>query len=544
MTLRRLKLEKQDILIGIVALIGVIVYVIAAGLLHKIGFPLDDSWIHQTYARNLAERGEWAFVPGEPSVASTSPLFTVLLSVGYVLRLPFFAWTFTLGGVALAATGLIGRRLGAMMFSRLPGVGLWTGLALVTTWHLVWAASSGMETILFGMFSLALVWCGWRERTINSAQEQSHEDTQIIGIIDALRTLPASRQTFQRGLLAGAIGGLLTLTRPEGVALVGLTGLAVLLAWPYPRSRQGVWTYVAWGAGVAAAWLIVLAPYLAVNLHIDGSLLPNTAAAKQAEHAPIHRYWSVWERYGRMLLPLFAGGLIMLLPGILFGIYGTARQAARKRADVLFLLPLVWAVVDLTAYTLRLPANYQHGRYVMPILPHLLLYGVGGMLALTQAGRRKTISRVLTRSLAISAALITVGFWGIGARQYAQDVRIINTEMVDTAHWVKKNIPSDGLLAVHDIGALGYYAPRPIFDLAGLVSPEIVPIITDHEAVMDMMCQRGVRYLMVLPDQRPARPDDPRLGGSPVFITGAPYSLAAGGGNMTLYKMQWPEQCE
>ncbi|MBI5960979.1 MAG: hypothetical protein HY866_19730 [Chloroflexi bacterium] len=524
MTLGRFKLDKQDCLIGIVALAGVIVYVVASAVLHKVGFPLDDSWIHQTYGRNLAQRGEWAFVPGEPSVASTSPLFTVLLAVGYFLHLPFFVWTFALGALALAGTGWIGRRLGAIMFPKLPLAGLWTGLAMVITWHLVWAASSGMETILFCMLSLALVWSGWRELVVHPSGDDP-------------------RRAFKRGLLTGVIGALLTLARPEGAGLVGLTGLGVLLAWPYPRSRQGWWIYVAWGVGVAAAWLIVLAPYLALNYHIDGALLPNTAAAKQAEHAPIHQHWAVWERYGRLLLPLFAGGLIMLLPGILFGIYGIARQAAKKRADVLFLLPLAWAFVDLTAYTLRLPANYQHGRYVMPMLPHLLLYGVGGTLALVHAGRRQLIPRILSRSLALAAALITVGFWGIGARQYAQDVRIINTEMVDTARWVEKNLPPDELLAVHDIGALGYYAPRPIFDLAGLVSPEIVPIITDYQAVMGMMCERGVRYLMVLPDQRPAPLDDPRLGAAPIFVTRAPYSPAAGGGNMTIYQMQWPEQC-
>jgi hypothetical protein len=44
------------------------------------GFPLDDGWIHQTYARNLAEYGQWAYLPGTISGGSTSPLWTLLLS--------------------------------------------------------------------------------------------------------------------------------------------------------------------------------------------------------------------------------------------------------------------------------------------------------------------------------------------------------------------------------------------------------------------------------------------------------------------------------
>jgi hypothetical protein len=217
---------------------------------------------------------------------------------------------------------------------------------------------------------------------------------------------------------------------------------------------------------------------------------------------------------------------------------------------------LGWAMLDLSAYAIRLPANYQHGRYVMPIMPHLLLYGVGGTLVLLKNARRRPAQRVVTRSLALSALLVTVGFWGIGARQYGQDVRIINTEMVATAKWVRANLPPDSLLAVHDIGALGYFAPRPIFDLAGLVSPEVVPIIRNRPALMQMMCERGVRYLMVFPDQRPAEATDPRLGTAweadrtsgrdvirPIFRTHAHYSIMLGAGNMMVYEMNWPAQC-
>ncbi|HVO71636.1 MAG TPA: hypothetical protein VMT24_16420, partial [Aggregatilineaceae bacterium] len=192
MTVGQVRVDRSDMVIGILAVVGVAAYVVASAAVHKIGFPLDDAWIHQTYARNLARHGEWAFVPGQPSAASTSPLFTLLLAVGYFLRVPFFAWTFALGALGLAGAGWIGRRMGEIMFPDLTQAGQWTGLAMVTMWHLVWAASSGMETMLFCTLSLAVVWLGWRELAVDPH-------------------LNAARRNFGRGIVLGLAGAALTL---------------------------------------------------------------------------------------------------------------------------------------------------------------------------------------------------------------------------------------------------------------------------------------------------------------------------------------------
>ena len=50
---------------------------LAAG---ELGYPLDDGWIHQVFARNLAETGQMAFNRGEPAAGSTAPLWTVALA--------------------------------------------------------------------------------------------------------------------------------------------------------------------------------------------------------------------------------------------------------------------------------------------------------------------------------------------------------------------------------------------------------------------------------------------------------------------------------
>ncbi|HKY84096.1 MAG TPA: hypothetical protein VJ160_04630, partial [Anaerolineales bacterium] len=86
------------------AALGVMLFLTVSRTTFRIGFPLDDAWIHQTYARNLVATGQWAFVPGEPSGGSTSPLWTVALAVGHWLGLDPRVWAYSLGAAVLAAS--------------------------------------------------------------------------------------------------------------------------------------------------------------------------------------------------------------------------------------------------------------------------------------------------------------------------------------------------------------------------------------------------------------------------------------------------------
>lgn len=57
--------------------------VLTSVLLHKHGFPLDDSYIHQTVARNLAEHGTLGFSTGRSSSGVTSVLWMLLQALRY-----------------------------------------------------------------------------------------------------------------------------------------------------------------------------------------------------------------------------------------------------------------------------------------------------------------------------------------------------------------------------------------------------------------------------------------------------------------------------
>ncbi|MEM5775604.1 MAG: hypothetical protein AAGU05_11445, partial [Anaerolineaceae bacterium] len=197
------------------------------------GFPLDDSWIHQTFARNLAETGRWEYVRGEPAAGSTSPLWTGLLSVGYLLGISYQGWT--------VALGIIGLALAAVVFERVwrayrpsQGKPVWPlfGALIASEWHLVWSALSGMETVLYIL---------------------------AIGLVFYLLL-----KADPPWLLLGGLTGLLVWVRPDGLTLLG--PVLLLALWnnkPWPQKMKDA-------VLVLAGLIVPIGLYLTFNYRLDG----------------------------------------------------------------------------------------------------------------------------------------------------------------------------------------------------------------------------------------------------------------------------------
>jgi hypothetical protein len=195
-------------------------------------------------------------------------------------------------------------------------------------------------------------------------------------------------------------------------------------------------------------------------------------------------------RLNNYLMPILASPFIVLLPG---AILWMGRRM--RRWDWAAIATLLWFLGYLTLYFLRLPA-YQHGRYIIPAFPILYLWGILGM---TEYVTSEKANRQIVWIWPLLTGALCLLFTFVAARQNAADVAWIENEMVGTAKWVQKNIPSDALLAVHDIGAIGYFDQHKIIDLAGLVSPDVVPFIRDQAQIAGYLDQRGANYLITLP---------------------------------------------
>jgi len=142
------------------------------------------------------------------------------------------------------------------------------------------------------------------------------------------------------------------------------------------------------------------------------------------------------------------------------------------------------------------------------------------------------VLRAISKVWLISGISILGLFWLLGAKAYAEDTAIIESEMVATAHWIRENTAPNALIAAHDIGALGYFAQREIVDLAGLISPAVIPFIRDEVRLANYLDAQEVEYLMTFPEWYPSLTSQSTL----IFQTQNPYSPNLGGENMAVYE--------
>ncbi|MGQ9501730.1 MAG: hypothetical protein ACUVSF_00355 [Anaerolineae bacterium] len=495
------------------------------------GFPLDDAWIHQTYARNLAILGEWVFQPGEVSAGSTAPLWSIVLALGYWLSIPHLLWTYGLGVLALGMNAWLAARLGSRLLPERPFVAWLAGMACLTQWQLAWAAVSGMETLLFSGLGLGLIYLIINDQQLSNSKLQGSKGHENV-IERASRT--------RRYFVAGLLGGMLVLTRPEGLLLVGLATVSVTWRLRHTLHRLAM-VGALFGIGVA----LPLLPYLVFHLTVSGHPFPNTLYAKQQEYRAMLELYPLGQRWFMVVQTALIGGQVLLLPGFMFAI-GRALFPAREDTDaqessrrITTLLLAGWWFTHLTLYAWQLPLTYQHGRYQMPVLAAFLIVGIVGSVMLRDAFQPGMAQRIIERTALVACAVTNLVFLGFGAQAYAQDVGFIEGEMVTTAHWLATHTPANSVIAVHDIGAVGYFAGRRLLDLAGLITPEVISIMDDETALLRFIELQGGSYVVFFPDWSPAyqrMAQDARL--EPVFASGYTWTRAQGRENMRVYRLR------
>jgi len=482
--------RRDSLLVALAALLPLLLLLLQERrIAGAIGFPLDDSWIHLQFARNLIEGAGFSYNPGQPVAGSTAPLWTVLLAGGALVAGPSLV-TAKVMGVALTIGGALATQRAALEWGASRATALGAGVGFTWAGPLAWGSLSGMEVPLAALLvALALVALA-RDRLIWTA----------------------------------FLAALAVLARPEALLLAP----ALLIGRRVTVPRALLFTGVV---------MVVIAPAVAFSLATVGAPVPATAVAKveggligwlRGIHEPaatlwfrrpwaFMRDWVAWLVSTNWLLPL------ALLPGIVVA-WRRGGRALGVAACVLFVHPLGMAL--LAPYR---PPSFQEGRYSAHLLPLALVALAGAASALPPRVRRGVVLGYLMLALvALPRA----------ADRYAWGVQNINAMQVHLGHWVAGHVPPSARLALNDIGAIAFISRRPVIDLMGLVTPDILPYRREgEEGVARYLAEQCPQFVIVFPAWFPTMTSRREVL-VPIYSVKLPRNEVAGAAEMVVYELK------
>lgn len=500
------------------------------------GFPLDDAWIHQVYARSFAEHGLFAYNPGAAEVGQSSLLWGLLLAPVHatataigtpvpraVRGFGIVVWVALALGVALLLLSL-----------KVPGApfgGFCGALLVALDPAIAFAAVSGMEPLLFGL----------------------------------LLVLAVTALVRRRPLLVGVFVGLAILARPEGL-LVG--GLLVLLAAVRGRDATGdASSTTAEGrlgrllraAGPAALLAMTWATFC---LTVAGRPFPNT-----------------WYQKVQSVLPgdALSGGLALLggalasspffesYVGYLFLLIGGIALVSRLPWELwsaLLVLPVVFFVAVAATRSMPDPAAFFWERYLTPVFPLLHVVAAVGFASAgavlldlirrprstaepdapeSEAASEETSEAgsetphvdepddrgddgtakdaepielpsgtppMLVPDVVLAIALVFVALvpfthapQRIAERvtEFGENVRDVDAMNVRAGEWLRTSgYPAETLVATQDAGAIRYFGPYEVLDLIGLNDHRLVTAGLNDGTIATYLEERAPELVVLL----------------------------------------------
>ncbi|UCC81013.1 MAG: glycosyltransferase family 39 protein [Candidatus Zixiibacteriota bacterium] len=524
------------------------------------GFPLDDSWIHQVFARNIATGHGFSFNPDQPVAGATAPLWTLVLALAWMIGGPIAGGI--IAGILFQLLAYVAIYKIAHIITENRKLALLTAVLSVLFWQTIWGAMSGMEPGFYSALSL------WGLYFYFKADRLSHKYSYLSYLLFTLAFL----------------------ARPECALFIVASATRDFYEWMKSGKREFVpWIYK------LAIVIALTVPYFVFNLHTAGSLLPLTFAAKvKGKDIVSSLIDGNFKRiaYAVAIYPLFylqhlfrhalsINPIIVLASlGGIFKLLLTGGPLGSKK--IMFGLLFLIYVPLMGTFSPTFSASMQHFRYITNLLPImafagviglfwdekadlerysrkfimiailLVIMGIGlifisryfseliipivtmerphikadqwdriyeivvrtglgfsliGVLGLIARGVNSDSFHSFAGKKAIRGALIAAsialgGFITIkNADTYANNIRNINECDIEAARFLGDLAQEGDVVAANDIGSFGYYSNMEVFDLWGLVNTELSREMIGNDSLIYeyMKVHKRVDYLAIAP---------------------------------------------
>jgi hypothetical protein len=430
-------------IVGLAMLVGLAAF---AGLAQHFAFTCDDAYISFRYSKNLAEGAGLTFNPGEapPVEGYSNFLWTALMALAHALgargqALPTVANVLSIGaavGLLFLVARMTAKRIEAGPVATAATAVFLGALAPFALW-----ATSGLETMPFAL--------------------------ALFGVYERLQLDRERPRGIQAGLCAVAAG----LLRADGFGWIGAVLLAVVLAGPKERRAALLRAVAVVGlitaVGVGAHFLWRYSYY--------GEWMPNTAKVKAGFS-------------GMRLERGYKYAVTFLLSVPAFGVVPLAALALRGRSSPAIVKSSLIVVLVALLYALYVGGDFMPmGRFFVPAAPFLALL----FAAVFQALRPSRLAAPLGAALVVLGVLLGLNVlrWPTDLLQtfhFRWNSRYARSEY---EQWAVQRYQADTwavvgrALAQHTspgesmirgpVGAVGYYTDLYLYDMNGLVLPDI-----------------------------------------------------------------------
>lgn len=433
-------------------------------------FPLDDPWIHLTFAKNIAEYHSFSYFKNELSTAgSTSPLYTIILAAGFIFTSNEMMLSYVLGLTFFVAGAVSLYLLSRREFGAQSLLALLCVVLFISDKWMSFISVSGMETTMY-IFILIIAVYFYKQRN---------------------------------AVMTGIMLGLVLWARPDGVAFIG----AIIFDYGYrlylSKDDKSISLFdkkdfVKLGLAFSAIVFI----YFGMNLYLSGTLLPNTYNAKLTYYSPEFRSraeflsFEVWEYFT-------TGGYSIIMVGFLVASIFIIKSFFQKKQNE-YLIYFIFILALIFIYWFKLPYAHRFGRYLMPVIPFFILLSVYGFSELAKIAAAKFNSKIfkpVTIIVLLICLMMFVSDNMTNSKTFAYESKYIHDRHIVAANWLKENTNENDVIGTHDIGAIGFYSQRKIIDAAGLVTPELISKLHTpeySETLKEYMRVNDVKYLAFL----------------------------------------------
>lgn len=458
--INQLNTRKPYIIIAGFILLTAILLAISLWLNHmNFIYVLDDPYIHMAIAKNLVTHGYWAVNGLTFSSATSSPLWSLLISAVYLLSGINVLTPFILNILFSAASIYMAYRM-LLSYNALKHI-YWVMTVFVLAAPLPALAFTGMEHIAQIFFALFYVYLAAKFITANDTFGKAVPLIIISVVLVSLR--------YEDLFLVFSVSALLALRKKyTAAALILAGGLLPIILYGFLSTSNG--------------WMFLPNPVLIKSRLGEFTLI-------EALKLPL-----------RAVKKILEPDILFLVPPILFVLYKNYKIKISKWNDnqvMFFIFLLTYLLHMIFAQT---GWFYRYEAYLVSLGIVILWINIYDYLP--SAGNASSASGWLRKLKPVLYAVMILSLCIRAGSSFLvpQSANNIYSQHYQISRFVAA-LPPETVIAANDIGMINYYTPNKIIDLWGLADLDIAKAKLEKKyntAVIDSLTKQKKVYFAVI----------------------------------------------